>query len=220
MDKIKRQIRALDIPYPQRYFLELEVSHDVNGDSSDEPVFSENDLRELSEVHSTNFHRLLKRVDSRQRKLIETSIAFVPMISVLILITKEEFVTHFIREGGVSMYAILAIGFFLLGREVLNIFRLALIKDHSQENLRLDTSSVLLGCLALTFVGVGSTFIGLYSSVDYWVTHSPVSYDVLVIGAKESLANAILSSLICALIALTHYGMRRLLHIWRAPLVE
>jgi len=126
---------------------------------------------------------------------------------------------QFIREGGAGMYLILAVGLFLLGREALNVVRLLLIKDHSEENLRIDTSSVLIGCLALTFLGVGWTFLGVYVSASA-VTQSHQLLELLLIGAKESLTPTILSLLLSAVIVLAHYGTRRVLHGWRAPIAK
>lgn len=109
----------------------------------------------------------------------------------------------FIREGGIGMYGILAIGMLLLGKEVLNAIRLVIAKDHSAQNLRIDTASVLLGCLALMLVSIGSTILGVYVSADA-VMRSHLSSDLLMAGAKESLTNIVLSSFLCAVIILAH----------------
>jgi hypothetical protein len=219
MEHLHRQIRDLDIPYPQKRLLEMEVHHDAAHDETleREHLFSESDLNELVEIHSTRIYRMLKELDPQQRHLFEALSAFFPLITTLIFITKEKIMIQFIREGGAGMYLILAIGLFLLGREALNVVRLLIIKDHSNENLRIDTSSVLIGCLALMFLGIGWTFLGVYVSASA-ITQSHQPLELLLIGAKESLTPTILSSLLCALIVLAHYGIRGTLHAWRAPI--
>lgn len=124
---------------------------------------------------------------------------------------------NFVREGGIGMYAIMIVGVLLLGRELLHVVRLMIVKDHSRGNLRLDTSTVLLGCFALLLLGLGSTVLGFYLSAES-ATRSGFSQEILLIGAKESVTHMVLSSFLCSVILLAHYGTRRLLHIWRAPL--
>lgn len=208
---------SLNIPYPQRYLLEQELKHHAayaSAEGAHGPQLSERDLAELATIHSTRLHRLLQ-ICGTHRKAVETALAFVPLVAGLCFTLKEEIMVDFIREGGIGMYAILALGGFLFGREALNILRLIMVKDHSPENLRIDTVSVLLGCLALMLMSVGSTVLGLYFSAGA-VAQSHLSYDLLVIGAKESLTNLVLSSFLSALVVLAHYGTRRTLHVWHA----
>lgn len=209
MHRVKEQIRKLDIPYPQRHHLELEVIQDLeqNLDAHRSNAhFSSEVLNELEAIHATRFHRFLKRF-GKSRRTIETSLAFLPLACGLFLIVEEKEVINFIREGGIGMYGILAIGILLLGKEVLNAIRLVIAKDHSTQNLRIDTPAVLLGCLALMLASLGSTILGVYVSAD-------------VAGVKESLTNIILSSFLCAVIILAHYATRRMLHIWHAPVAD
>jgi hypothetical protein len=219
MDPIEAQVRALNIPYPQKYLLELEMKQDLEFAASEggavEPSIPQSVLNDLQAIHSTSLHRLLQRLGD-QRKTVETLMAFVPLLTGLFFIMEEEIMVDFIREGGLGMYAILGIGGFMLGKELLNGVRLIVVKDHSAENLRIDTTSVLLGCLALMLVSIGSTLLGLYKSAAVAV-HPHPAYELLVLGAKESLTNLVLSSFLCALIVLAHYGTRRTLALWRAP---
>ena len=221
MDRVKEQIKKLDIPYPQRHLLELEVCQDLEHDPDSyrgDVQFSREALNELETIHATSFHRFLKR-SGKSRRTIETSLAFLPLALGLLLIMEEKEVIDFIREGGIGMYGILAIGMLLLGKEVLNAIRLVIAKDHSARNLRIDTPSVLLGCLALMLASFGSTILGVYVSADA-VMRSHLSNDLLMAGAKESLTNIVLSSFLCAVIILAHYATRRMLHIWHAPLAD
>ena len=180
--------------------------------------FSEEVLNELEAIHSTTAHRLLKRF-GKFRRTIETLFAFLPLFFGLLSIMKEKMVINFIREGGVGMYGILAVGILLLGREILSAVRLIIVRDHSTQNLRIDTPSVLLGCSALMLASLGSTILGVYASADA-VTKAHLSNEFLIAGVKESLTNIALSSFLCATIILAHYATRRMLHIWRAPVSE
>jgi hypothetical protein len=220
MERLRQQIRALDIPFPQRYLLELEVTRDLECSGLNEVDSAELHLPpevvlELEDAHSTGIHRHLKRLGSL-RRIVETGLAFIPLVLTLSIIMEEEAMVNFVREGGIGMYAIMAVGVFLVGRELLNIGRLMIVKDHSLRNLRLDTPTVLLGCLALLMLGIGSTVMGFYLSAES-ATRSGFSHEILVVGAKESLTHMVLSLFLCAAVLLAHYGSRRVLHIWRVP---
>lgn len=221
MERPLRQLRRLAIPYPQKRLLEFELRQDMElgGDSEGDAEFSEQDLAELSEIHSTLLHRRLRRLPHKARMTVDFCSAFVPVVTLAIFIFKEDTMIDFFREGGVGMYAISFIGLFLFGNECLNVFRLLVAKDHSDKNLRLDTSSVWLGCLALMCIGLGWTFLGIYISAGAVAqTHAP--YELLLLGAKESLTPTILGSLLSALILLAHYATRRALLHWRAPITD
>lgn len=217
---ITSQIKDLNIPYPQKHLLELEVRQDLeHADSPDKQGFSKTDLCDLHEIHSTKIYRFLTQFGDR-RKNIELLAAFIPLMTGVIFIFKEDFMMNFIREGGFpGMYAILIIGVFLLGKELLNMFRLLMIKDHSAKNLDLDTSSVLLGCLALVFMALGCTALGIYKTADT-VTRSQMPYELLIVGAKESMTPLVLGSLLSVLIVLAHYATRNVLRLWHAPLSD
>lgn len=217
IDSLREQMRTLDIPYPQKKLLELEVLQDA------EEIFPEvintlsrDDIRELEQIHSTRINRWLNVFSQETRKSVEISFAFFPLVTVFTFIIKEENMMNFIREGGAGMYLILLIGLFLLGQEALKAFRLLVIRKHTRNNLEIDTTSVLLGCLALMFIGIGWTFFGFYISATY-VAQSNASTEILLLGAKESLTPLILSSLLSTLIVLTHYGVRKTMLVWRAP---
>lgn len=211
-----RQIESSAIPYPQRHFFRMEVESDLEHVAG-EP-FDEADLEELVKIHSTPFYRALENF-GRARGTIEAAIAVLPLMMAGLYLSKEGNMIQFIREGGAAMYPILAIGAVLMFRELQNIFRLLVVRDHSQDNLRLDTSSVLVGCLALVLFGFGNSAMGLYVSAGA-VFRDHLSYEIFLMGAKESLASAILSLSLAGLILLAHYATRRVLHLWSAPVLE
>jgi len=221
MERILKQIRNLDIPYPQKNLLELEVHRDIQhlGVTDADGIFSNQDLKDLEEIHSTKIHRVLTNLKAGHRKSIEMASVFFPLSTAIIFTIKEGNMFDFIREGGAGMYAILAIGIFLLGKEALGIIRLLIVKDHSPANLRIDTSSVWLGCLALMLIGVAWTSLGLYISATA-VARDHASYNLLLIGAKESLTPIILSSVLATLTALAHYATRQMLLKWQAPILD
>jgi hypothetical protein len=211
-----RQIRASNIPFPHRFLLELEVRRDIDSGGED-GEFAREDLCELERIHSTRLRRGLAKLKAGQRLGAEMFGALTPLFTAFFFIIKEDTMLQFIREGGAIMFAILIIGAFLLGKEALNFFRLVVIKDHAGENLRLDTALVWLGCSALMCIGIGGTLLGFYVSAKY-VEQSHASYEILLIGAKESLTCTILSSMFCALIAFMHFATRQMMTHWRAPL--
>jgi hypothetical protein len=217
MNTVTDQIKDLDIPYPQRRLLELEVNADLqaHGAAASDARFSTQELADLRAIHATPIRRFLERF-GQARKDVETSAAFLPLLVALFYIMEDRVMVDFIREGGVGMYAILAIGLLLLGKELLNVIRLVIIKDHSSNNLRIDTPSVLLGCLALALLSLVSTILGFYKSAEA-ATQTSTSYDILIIGAKESITSLVLGLFLCSLVILAHYGTRRALHVWHAP---
>jgi hypothetical protein len=205
-----RQLGESAIPYPHRHFLELELQADREELGNFD--FSADDLRGLEDLYSTPAHRLLK-LSGGHRRDIETAIAFAPLILAANFISKEGHMLQFIREGGAGMYVILFIAALMIYREVQNGFRLLVVKDHSSANLRLDTSSVLLGCGALLTFGIGMSALGIYVSFNATNGVSPE----FLIGAKESLTPLILASLLSAVVVFAHYAVRRILTIWYAP---
>lgn len=213
-----QQIRKSRIPYPQKHLLEMEVHQDLRAASEDHVEFSAEDLVALEGIHSTSIFQYLESIGS-WKKNVESIVALIPTLLPLFYLTKEGFMIDFIREGGLGMYSILAVGGFLFAREMKNVFRLIIVKDHGRDNLRLDTSSVLLGCLALMFLGIGWSLLGIYISANAAIVSGNTN-QILLIGTKESLTPTILSALISALILLAHYSTRRILHIWNAPFAD
>src|SRR4051812_21741922 len=104
MRRIRDQIEKLDIPYPQRWLLQREIAGDLactpgGADAELAPEIA----RELSAIHATRAHRLLKRCGAL-RQLIEVTTAFLPMAFALTLLTEDDAMLNFIREGGIGMY--------------------------------------------------------------------------------------------------------------------
>ena len=208
---VESQIRAARIPYPFKALLEMEAVADAR--ELGETSISPESLRELEELHSTRLDRWLSL--SPARRLIEALSAFGPLGLIFIFIFKEQSMIQFIREGGPGMFVILALGFFLLGKEALSMFRLLVVRDHSR--LQMDSASVWLGCLALMFLGVAIALMGFRLSAGAALeTHA--SSEILLAGIRESVTAVILSSLLSTLIVVMHYATRQILFMWRAPI--
>ncbi|MEQ1876059.1 MAG: hypothetical protein ABL958_05395 [Bdellovibrionia bacterium] len=217
MQDMAEQLENSSIPFPQRHLLALELGSDPNL-TGPGATLDEKDLAELGRIHSTLWFKILQNFGN-SKKYIETLIAFVPLIAAATFISKEGKMIEFIHEGGAGMLIILVLGGFLLFKELQNMFRLLVVKDHSKGNLRLDTSSVMLGCLALMFFGIGWTGLGVYISANA-ALEADRSMTILMMGVKESLTPTILSALVSAMVVLAHYTTRRLLLIWHAPVVS
>jgi hypothetical protein len=216
---IQKQLEESSIPFPQRHLLALELKQDLAGvQDTTEATFTKTDLDDLIKIHSTRLHRVLNLL-GEFRKPIETTVSFIPLVVAATLFSKEGKVIDFIREGGTGMYVLIVIGAFLLAKEFLHVFRLIVVKDHSKTNLRLDTPSVILGCLALVFFGLGWSILGIYISANASL-QAGVSHEILLTGIKESLTPTILSALLSGLVILAHYTTRRVLHIWHAPVLD
>jgi len=216
MSKIREQIQDLPIPYPQKKHLELEIEADPTS-HQEGSHFQKEDLEELYGVHNNSVYKLLSCLRPTWKNRIETAIALVPLTILTVTYGKEKFMIEFIKEGGFGMLAILALSIPLFYRECMNIFRLILVKDHSKRNLKIDSSAVQIGCLAITFLGFAGTALGIYYTATAAIA-SPAHQDILIIGVKESLGNVILASAFASLILVMHYTSRSLLNRWQAPL--
>lgn len=123
---------------------------------------------------------------------------------------------QFIHEGGTAMYAILAIGVLLLGRELQLAFRLLVVKDHARENLRIDSFAVVVGVLGLFFTGLAGTGLGIYVSADA-LARSQLPNSIFIAGLKESLTCVTLATALGSIVLLMHFCTRRLLTSWKVP---
>jgi hypothetical protein len=182
-----------------------------------EGEFADDELHEFVSIHNEPVLLLLSRLPSPIRRVVEWFIILGPIAGFLIYLLKEEFMAQFFHEGGAAMWAILAIGIVLLVREALTFMRVVMLRDHSKTNLNLDSSSVLVGTLALMAVGIGAGALGVYVSVTS-AASSGMSPAVLMLGLKESMTNVILGTTFAALILMLHYTTRKILLHWRAPL--
>jgi hypothetical protein len=233
---LQRLEAQLALPYPQKARLLREVAADLEATvrrlraaGLDEATaeaaalrdfsFSPDDLAALDQVHASLATRILALCPPFVRSFVERYGGVVPLALAGCSIAKEVPVLGFLQEGGIGMYAILGIGLAMLARELAAALRLLVIKEHSRESLRLDTPSVLIGCLALMLFALGNAVLGLYVSADA-VTAQKLPYALLVAGAKESLTPLVLGTMLSALVVLAHYATRRVLHAWQAPIVS
>lgn len=215
---IKTQISRSGIPYPQRHWLAVEVERDLEavGVATDDAKFLHEELEELSELHATHLYRWLAGFGA-YRRMVETWLSVFPLMMGGLFIFKEMKMIEFMIQGGVSgMLIILALGLFLLGKEILQMLRLVFIKDHSAQNLQLDSTSVFLGCAGVMFIAIGWTAMGLYKTTQA-VMLQQNSMAILLEGAHESLTPVVLASALSALVVFAHYTTRNIMRIWHAP---
>ena len=113
----------------------------------------------------------------------------------------------FVFEGSLGNYAILVVGLLLLINEILKLLLLSLTKGEATGSLRIETSSVWLGCIALVAIGAGWTGLSVYV-VEGAVAWSDTLAGGTVTAAEVLLTPLGLSLLLSAIIALTHYATR------------
>lgn len=217
MRKIDEQIANINIPYPQKLFLKVEIEDHLLRSKEDVPEFAPNELKALSDIHNTLAYRQLNSVSEKVRTKIEFTILVTPILGLLYFLTKEDFMINFIYEGGAPMYPILLLGAVLVFRELSLFFKTIIVKDHSPKNLNIDTNSVLIGAFALIALGIGASALGLYFTAMGVASGKP-PIEVFFYGLKESLGGIILSSTLAAFILIMHFTTRRLLLNWKAPL--
>ncbi len=216
------QIEDLSIPYPEKKQLLAEIEdHFQKTNESETEGFGIDALDEFTSIHNSAALLALRKLPRLARTAIELFFIGGPLMGLLTYLIKENFMTELIHKGGAAMYPILAIGLFLLFREALLFFRVAMLRDHTKRNLSVDSSSVLIGSLALSVIGIGATFAGIYVSIaSAMATESQPHYDWIVLGVGEAISNVILSSILVAFILLLHYTTRRLLVRWQAPISQ
>jgi hypothetical protein len=219
MKRWKKQIDELPIPYPQKKQLLAEIEdHIQNSSESENEGFEDDDLEELVLVHNNHALLFLRQLPPAVRNAIELTLIGGPLVGLLPYLTyKGGYMYQFFINGGVAMYAIFAIGVLLLGREALLFTRVMILKEHNKANLKMDSSSVLVGSLALTVLGIGAACLGAYVSITSALSNNSPNVIVLT-GIGESITNVIASTTFAALILLIHYTTRRLLLYWQAPI--
>lgn len=226
---------GLDLPYPERADFLNELRSDLaqiyssyldSGLSEDEAYkatlkdfqFGQNDLASLRKAHQSLLQKIRDAVPESLQNLVEYLSGMVPLGLLCYAIEREIAVMNFIQEGGSpGMYAIILIGLYLLGLELLSAMRVVFFRDHSKRNLNIETSNVLLGCLGLMLVASAWTIMGIYNTANA-MSLNPSAMDILFTGFKESLVPVSTGLLLSALVVLAHFATRHILHKWKAPL--
>lgn len=158
MDEWRKQIENLTIPYPKKSDLICEIKeHLLHRREERSSAFEEEDLRELYEVHNTRLMKALAKILPKARISIELILSATPILALTVYLFMEEFMLDFIRQGGAGMLTILVIGSLLLLRELVFLFRVVIIKDHSPKHIAFDSVAVTMGAVALNILGIGVT---------------------------------------------------------------
>lgn len=218
MEDWRRQLEQLKIPYPQKHNLICEIAEHVShfpDENSD--VFGPENLLDFYEVHNTKLLKVLESASPRLRSAVELILAGAPLMVLTIYLTREEFMLNFIREGGAGMWVILIIGMLLLLKEMLLLFRVIVIKDHSREHVSPDTMAIVVGTIALVLIGIGSTALGAYYSASAFVRSEGLPINILVAGLSESITCLVVSTSLAATILLLHFFIRQTLVSWKVP---
>lgn len=217
MQAWRKQLEDLTIPYPQKALLAREIKEHVEHfpEESNEALDSVA-ISELYLLHNTLFFRMLQRLGPKVGKSIEFCFAAAPITALLFYLVKEKYMGQFMHEGGPGMYLILTIGLVLLLRELILIFRLVIVKDHSKKNLRIDSMAVIIGTMALVLLGICGTGLGAYKAAS-WVEQQNLPVNILIVGLKESITCFVLSACMASLVLLLHFFTRRTLATWKVP---
>lgn len=218
MSKILKQIQDINIPYPHKLFLQVEVEDHLSAcDDARDTFFTDGEIEEFSNIHNTRFYKVTQQWSEKVRITIEHLILLAPITGLIFYLTKEDFMINFIYEGGAPMYPIILLGGILLYRELLLFFKTIVVKDHSAKNLDIDTNSVFIGSLALIALGIGASALGLYFTAS-GVAANKLPIEVFLFGLKESLGGVILGTTMATIVLIVHFTTRRLLFSWKAPI--
>ncbi|RZJ53048.1 MAG: hypothetical protein EOO45_31485 [Flavobacterium sp.] len=234
--ELHRLSEGLNLPYPERADFLNELREDLSevyssyldsGMNEAEAYaatlkdfrFGPDDLSLMAKTHQSFFQKILNLVPESFQNLIEYLSGMVPLGLLCYAIEREIAVMNFIQEGGSpGMYAIILIGLYLLGLEVLSAMRIVFFRDHSNRNLNIETPNVLLGCLGLMLVATAWTIMGIYNTANA-MSLNPSAMDILFTGFKESLVPVSTGLLLSAMVVLAHFATRHILHKWKAPMV-
>ncbi|HYX33423.1 MAG TPA: hypothetical protein VE954_09940 [Oligoflexus sp.] len=222
----------LTVPYPERTQLIKEIAGDLHASferlrqqgMSHEAArvealrlfrFSSTEQLAIEVVHANFLQRIWLKLPNSWRYLLEIGGCMFPLVAVMFIIQTKVSMFNLILEGGVEgMLAIMVIGLFMLGRELIRVIRLLLLKQHSRKNLNFDTNSVLLGVAALVIFSGGLSLLGLYNTL--LAVELKNDYSLLVIGARESMVPLVFGTMMSSLVLFAHYGLKMMLHRWGA----
>lgn len=80
MEKFRRQIEELNIPYPQKHDLLQEIEADLQeNDLGDTESFTAEDLARLSDIHRTRAYKLYSGQNSIVRKGLDIAFVYSPL---------------------------------------------------------------------------------------------------------------------------------------------
>lgn len=229
--RVRTRLEAeLELPYPERaLFLDeleadlLAVYQDLRARGLGEDAaaaaavaaleLAPEDRAALLSLHRPAVRRFLDRLPAPARDQLEAGTSTLAFAGVTLTLATEAPVMTLIREGGLPTLVVLAIG--LLGLLLLahRLFRWFVLRDHSAESLRLNTSTPLVLAAATLGAGVMGAAIDYYVVLMVW-SQGLIDAEALRVGLREPLSplifGAALATLTLLLHAATQAGLRRL----------
>lgn len=208
----------LDLPYPERALFVEELGADLEAAYQDlrdrglpeaearlgalrALALSPQDSADLSAVHRPAVRRALDRLPAPVRDLVEATGAMVAFAAVILDLALEAPVILFLREGGVAMYVVLAIGGFALLLQIQRAFTWFLLRNHSSQALRQATSTPLYLAAATLCAGLMGTAMGYYVVLMVWA-QGKIGPEELKVGLREPLSCLIVGAALATLVVL------------------
>lgn len=211
----------LNVPYPERLYLLRELQSDMKshyetliaaGKSPQEAAgfvrecfaLSQHDLGNLESIHQTTIQRALKKIPEQTRYQFLQLTKVCATCVLIMKLAKEAPMTRFLSEGGIAIYAIIAIGCVVLGMQVFRGFQWFVKRDHSPHSLASNTNTPIIAASLITMVGIFGTATGYYLVFHKWANHL-ISADDFKIGLYEPLPCLIVATLLGSTIVLIHW---------------
>jgi hypothetical protein len=223
----------LDVPYPERALLLEEIAHDLETaylahrgrGLSDRQAraaalrdlgLDDASLRSLEAVHMPAIRRALARLPAPGRQWLEAFALAFPLAGAAILLVLEAPMIDFLREGGVTTFVVLGIGVLALLVELYRFVVWFVLRDHSVQALRKNTSTPLYLAAATGVLGLFGTALGYYVVFRKW-SEGALTEEVFRVGMREPLSAVIVGAGLAALVVLVHGALQLGLRAIRIP---
>ena len=144
-------------------------------------------------------------------QLIGRSIA-----ALLIVLATEVPLSHFILEGGLTVFLVIGLGTSALVLEMQRLFLWFVLRDHSEAALAKATATPLYLAAGTTLLGLLGTALGYYVVLYRWSTEG-LPPEVLKVGLREPLSCVVLGTALSTLVVLLHGALAAGLRAIRVP---
>jgi hypothetical protein len=235
-DFLSRLEPRLDVPYPARALLLEELAGDLElaYEARRKEGLAEAEAREaalkelelgpealasLAEIHRPAARRLLARLPARVRDWLEALWVALPFAALVIMLATQVPLILFLREGGFTMYLILALGVTALFLEIHRFFLWFVLRDHSPGSLKKNTALPLYLAAAALGQGISGTALNLYVVLRRW-NENALPADSALTGLRESLTCVILAATLATMVVLAHGMLSAGLRVILAPEVR
>jgi hypothetical protein len=220
--EIRNVARQLTMPFPERRRFLRELASDMahaydefrasghSEEASHRQTLETFDIEgtdwsDLNRLHQSRVQRILDRMPRGLGEMVLDFSGVVPLMAFLILVTKEVPMFEFLREGGIpSIVVISLLGGIGLAVQLRCAFRWFVVRDHSENSIRVVPKGPLYLGLAAMLAGVVGTALGYRNVFHYWAAHPAVTPEVIRSGLAEPLASLVLASVLAGVVALLH----------------